>query len=362
MNRRVLEVVIEETPSEPPRRGPEDLAIAGEVSRVAALAESDSDDPNIELDGDPTLIRSRREAQELREYLLREQQLREERLREQQLREARLREEQLREQRLREEQLREEQSSVQHHGERPSAPRAVAMQPTLLGSRPEPHASANDAMFYDSEDDVALSGSGRARGGRAWLVMSAFGVVVALGGFVLLWGQSSRRPSQGPALGKVPPVVALPAQAARIPAMRLDMVGEVEAPEAHTEAALAEPQELSAPVLAALAQAEATAFGAAPEQGAPTKSDEPALVARAEGILRSDRGADGALQARELLERAIAQHGDNPHAHAALAEACLRLRAAACARTAATRAVRLRPKREAYLLLEAKVQEAFPTP
>jgi len=90
--------------------------------------------------------------------------------------------------------------------------------------------------------------------------------------------------------------------------------------------------------------------------------DPAALLKRAEQLLRKNRSTTAAGQAKELLMLAIAQQNDNPHAHGALAEACLRLRDATCARGAVARAVRLRPKREAYLTLESKIRDAFATP
>jgi cytochrome c-type biogenesis protein CcmH/NrfG len=74
-------------------------------------------------------------------------------------------------------------------------------------------------------------------------------------------------------------------------------------------------------------------------------------------LRRSD--AEGAARARVLLEdllRAKPKHG---RAYAALAEACLRLEDAGCARTAVTRAVARQPRRVKYRALAARIDDAF---
>ena len=382
MNRRVLEVVVEEAPSERPSAVPEDSvlrsraqprasasAMASARARVAAMLESDADDSELETDGDPTAIRSRREAQELREYLLHEAELREERL----LEEARLREEARCEEELREQdrrvlQLREERLR--------EALMASDGQPTRESPRAPPaSASADDAALFGLGDETAIVSPGRARG-RSWLLWSALGVAVAVAGAVVLFGgQSSRRAVAVPAPSKAPPIVgqrasqaggevAPPALAGLvIPTMRLDLAAEGEKAEALPAGQPEAEQAASVSVRAAPGAAVPIAPSVPSPQDGPVPGGDPALLlARAEALLRGDRGPAGALQAKQLLDQAVAQQRDNPHAQAALAEACLRLRDAACARAAATRAVRLRPKREAYLRLEAKVQEAFPTP
>jgi hypothetical protein len=79
---------------------------------------------------------------------------------------------------------------------------------------------------------------------------------------------------------------------------------------------------------------------------------------RARRVLRR-ADAEGAAQARVLLEDLLRAKPRNGRAYAALAEACLRLEDAGCARTAATKAVARQPRRVSYRALAARIDRAF---
>lgn len=70
-------------------------------------------------------------------------------------------------------------------------------------------------------------------------------------------------------------------------------------------------------------------------------------------------GAEGAAQARVLLEDLLRAKPKNGRAYAALAEACLRLQDAGCARTAVTKAVARQPRRVRYKALAARIDRTF---
>lgn len=80
---------------------------------------------------------------------------------------------------------------------------------------------------------------------------------------------------------------------------------------------------------------------------------------RARRVLRRTAGPEGAAQARVMLEDLLRAKPKNGRAYAALAEACLRLEDAACARTAATKAVARQPRRVSYRALAARVDRTF---
>jgi cytochrome c-type biogenesis protein CcmH/NrfG len=67
----------------------------------------------------------------------------------------------------------------------------------------------------------------------------------------------------------------------------------------------------------------------------------------------------GDAEARQLLEPTLAELPKSAHGHAALAEACLRLDDAECARDAIQKAIQVRPRRAKYRALEAKISDTF---
>lgn len=89
----------------------------------------------------------------------------------------------------------------------------------------------------------------------------------------------------------------------------------------------------------------------------------PALPVRL-GLQRADLwlrvgSARGDREARNLLETALRERPDSAHGQAALAEACLRLGDATCARSAVDAARALRPWRGGYRALARKIDVAF---
>lgn len=81
-------------------------------------------------------------------------------------------------------------------------------------------------------------------------------------------------------------------------------------------------------------------------------------VQRAELWLRVGSGR-GDREARALLESALAEVPGDAHAQAALAEACLRLRDAECARNAVGVARTVRPWRGGYRSLSRRIEASF---
>jgi cytochrome c-type biogenesis protein CcmH/NrfG len=70
-------------------------------------------------------------------------------------------------------------------------------------------------------------------------------------------------------------------------------------------------------------------------------------------------GKESAAKARSLLEDLLREKPRSGRAYAALAEACLRLRDASCARDAATKAVARQPRRVKYRALAARIDRMF---
>jgi hypothetical protein len=79
---------------------------------------------------------------------------------------------------------------------------------------------------------------------------------------------------------------------------------------------------------------------------------------RARRVLRIS-GADGAAAARTLLEQLVHDRPRDGRAYAALAEACLQLADASCAREAVTKAVARQPRRAKYRALAGRIERAF---
>jgi len=109
---------------------------------------------------------------------------------------------------------------------------------------------------------------------------------------------------------------------------------------------------------------------------APTSRSAPALRAPPDattsvpslpvrlGLQRADLwlrvgSARGDREARSLLEAALRERPDSAHGQAALAEACLRLGDATCARAAVDAARALRPWRGGYRALARKIDAVF---
>lgn len=190
---------------------------------------------------------------------------------------------------------------------------------------------------------------------RRWsLLFVGLGALVTLGTAGVLLAGVGPRPSAAAITLRVEapskpgaPAVSAPATAAPLPAAAPSVAVEPPPERATSEAVaaseVAQPEPLAAP-------------GQAPADA----GDALTLLPRAEQLLRTDRRASAAQQARGLLEQVAAAYPINPHAQVALAEACLRLRDGPCAQKAVARAIKLRPRREPYRELEQEIRAAFP--
>ncbi|HEX6244365.1 MAG TPA: tetratricopeptide repeat protein, partial [Polyangiales bacterium] len=69
--------------------------------------------------------------------------------------------------------------------------------------------------------------------------------------------------------------------------------------------------------------------------------------------------AEAAAKARSLLEELVRDRPKNGRAYASLAEACLRLSDARCARDAVTKAVARQPRRAKYRALAGRIERTF---
>jgi hypothetical protein len=70
-------------------------------------------------------------------------------------------------------------------------------------------------------------------------------------------------------------------------------------------------------------------------------------------------GAEGAIRARTLLEDLVRDRPKDGRAYATLAEACLQLSDARCARDAVTQALAWQPRRAKYRALAGRIERAF---
>ncbi len=230
--------------------------------------------------------------------------------------------------------------SSAHPVRRPSTPSELSVPPTLAD------------LFADSPQTLRL----RRYGSVAFVTL---GAVVALG---TLWAivRGDQKLEVAPL---APPSVAEPA---RTQPDEVEAAPPVVAPAQVATAADVAPAHLERTDVTAVvvAPAEAPVQHVAeqeqPAMQAPFDAD--ATLAEAQATLRADHSAAAAEQVRAQLAQVIAERPDNPHAHAALASACLRLRDAECALAAVKRAVRLRPKRAEYRELEASVRSALGLP
>lgn len=99
----------------------------------------------------------------------------------------------------------------------------------------------------------------------------------------------------------------------------------------------------------------------APEpESAPYAAElSPQLRLQRADVWLNHKGQHAALEARRLLESALTDVATSAHGQAALAEACLRLEDAACARSAIAAARRIRPMRGGYRALERRIEASF---
>jgi hypothetical protein len=254
-------------------------------------------------------------------------------------------------------------------------PRELASLPNDANAHPGSLLPLYTKPFRDTERTLAK------RRRLSLLFVGLAGLVTAgTAGAILVGKGSGASTLHVEALGTPsPPVVAVAAAAATSPASEAAVVAAPAAaaeaaPVAAVEPALGiAPAEGIAPAVGGAAGGVAPVEGVAPaEVAAPSDPVAPgeavaagvaedalALLPRAEQLLRSDRRAAAAQEARALLEQVVAAYPINPHAQIALAEACLRLRDGPCAHKAVARAIKLRPAREPYRALEQEIQAAF---